>query len=497
MIDLRIARLRKRYRLPEATARDDRARLDRVLAAAIDDELIDAALERAGIPATDEICIRHVASSARLNTSDPDARLAVQWSIAIADAIAAAIAWELRAGGPGVVRFGSRHQALVHMMCSAAGGDLSRAWAWRQLGIWNASDALSPTAAIAEAVEALSREPRAAPAVLRAVAAAGLLPVIVTGASTERWMRLARAALIAFDASASMLAALEEALEDALPSPTTASAPRATVDRIAAGSAILRSVSRIGRAPVAARAIAVLAVLECEPELATSGQSEIIRALADRIVTTLTGASEARHETTPQRTNVSDKATVKSSASVATHAAAPDVSHPSDDAPVDERARAITAYGGLLFLLHIVRALSVPALPDRSLRWTLHRLALTLVALEPNDPAALAFSGLAPGSRPPSEDEPAETEAERMELSAVRSTLVESLRARLDPPLDESDDALVLRIVTRTAEIVADPAWIEVRFSMADATTDVRRAALDFDPGWIPWLGVVVRFAYV
>jgi hypothetical protein len=35
-----------------------------------------------------------------------------------------------------------------------------------------------------------------------------------------------------------------------------------------------------------------------------------------------------------------------------------------------------------------------------------------------------------------------------------------------------------------------------VRLSLDDVSTDVRRAALDLDPGWIPWLGVVVRFAY-
>jgi hypothetical protein len=25
---------------------------------------------------------------------------------------------------------------------------------------------------------------------------------------------------------------------------------------------------------------------------------------------------------------------------------------------------------------------------------------------------------------------------------------------------------------------------------------DIRRAGLDLDPGWVPWLGVVVRYRY-
>jgi hypothetical protein len=51
-------------------------------------------------------------------------------------------------------------------------------------------------------------------------------------------------------------------------------------------------------------------------------------------------------------------------------------------------------------------------------------------------------------------------------------------------------------VTARHAEIVVDPAWIEVRFAVADVSTEVRRAGLDLDPGWLPWLGLVVRFTY-
>ena len=44
--------------------------------------------------------------------------------------------------------------------------------------------------------------------------------------------------------------------------------------------------------------------------------------------------------------------------------------------------------------------------------------------------------------------------------------------------------------------MVADPAWLEVRFALDDADVRVRRAGLDLDPGWLPWLGCVVRFVY-
>jgi len=64
------------------------------------------------------------------------------------------------------------------------------------------------------------------------------------------------------------------------------------------------------------------------------------------------------------------------------------------------------------------------------------------------------------------------------------------------PDPEETDHELVARVISRRAEIVADPAWIEVRLAAADVDTDVRRAGLDLDPGWLPWFGLVVRFAY-
>jgi len=52
MADLRVAKWNRRYRLG-GDARSDRARIDRVLSAAVDDSLLSAAIERAGIPSTE------------------------------------------------------------------------------------------------------------------------------------------------------------------------------------------------------------------------------------------------------------------------------------------------------------------------------------------------------------------------------------------------------------------------------------------------------------
>ncbi|MFC4072283.1 hypothetical protein, partial [Actinoplanes subglobosus] len=49
----------------------------------------------------------------------------------------------------------------------------------------------------------------------------------------------------------------------------------------------------------------------------------------------------------------------------------------------------------------------------------------------------------------------------------------------------------------RTASIDARPGWIEITFSLDDVDTRIRAAGLDLDPGFVWWLGAVVRFRYV
>lgn len=67
----------------------------------------------------------------------------------------------------------------------------------------------------------------------------------------------------------------------------------------------------------------------------------------------------------------------------------------------------------------------------------------------------------------------------------VRGRLARSLRLEL-----------LELVCRRRARIVADPGWIEVFFSLDDVKTELRRARLDLDPGFVPWLGVVLRFVY-
>jgi hypothetical protein len=56
---------------------------------------------------------------------------------------------------------------------------------------------------------------------------------------------------------------------------------------------------------------------------------------------------------------------------------------------------------------------------------------------------------------------------------------------------------VVARIARRRGRVFAERGWIDIELSLDEVDIDVRRAGLDVDPGWVAWLGSVVRFRYV
>jgi hypothetical protein len=178
-----------------------------------------------------------------------------------------------------------------------------------------------------------------------------------------------------------------------------------------------------------------------------------------------------------------------------------------DDVVADERTTAETRWGGLLFLLNLVselrlaeEAAEAPAFAGRTLRWVLHRVAAALLGVDERDPAALAFAGLGPEREPPTRGEPPASDEEQAAVDTMAARLARALHERLrgEPAPDaRAANAHVRQVARRHAEIVADPGWIDARMRLDEVDTAVRRAGLDLDPGWVPWLGCVVRFVYV
>lgn len=177
-----------------------------------------------------------------------------------------------------------------------------------------------------------------------------------------------------------------------------------------------------------------------------------------------------------------------------------------DDGPVPVTSTGETRWGGLLFLLHLVAELGIPReivdsalFAARPLRWVLHRVATALLALDDADAAALAFAGLGPAADPPARGEPPASDEEEAEVRALAARIAAALHERItgQPAADvRAAAAKVREAARRDAVISADPGWIDVILRMDQVDTAVRRAGLDLDPGWLAWLGVVVRFVY-
>jgi hypothetical protein len=135
-----------------------------------------------------------------------------------------------------------------------------------------------------------------------------------------------------------------------------------------------------------------------------------------------------------------------------------------------------------------------PRLASRGLRWVLHQLGMTLAGADAADPAVLAFAGLPPDAPLPSAQETPATAGEREAIAETGAAITAAVRDLLGR--EEPDPELIAFICRHPADIVAEPGWIEVRFPLDQVSIDLRRAGLDRDPGWVPWLGVVVRFVY-
>ncbi|MFF4850377.1 hypothetical protein [Streptomyces sp. NPDC001194] len=165
---------------------------------------------------------------------------------------------------------------------------------------------------------------------------------------------------------------------------------------------------------------------------------------------------------------------------------------------------AATRWAGLLFLLGAApeaglpdRALGEPALAGRPLPWVLHTAARALCGLAPGDPAALALAGLGPDRAAALLRAPAATPREQEAVEALAADWARATAARLGEERYADDPFGAVRAVARRpGRITAETGWIEAVFAHADTDLAVRRAGLDLDPGWLGWLGAVVRYRY-
>ena len=516
MQEAQIGKFAAHYRLPPS-ALAARQRLDQVVKLMLD-EMFERALDAAGLPEDGELCLREIRAPIRLHLAAADASLAEEWSRILAEEILRAMR-DRRA-----VFYYSRRQALMDLAVSVARGDLSRSWAWRQLGLWRAGDAVGETEAIFELVRAVSSDPAAVIPALNALAEAGCLERIARRFTPRHWAALATAALN--EAGATGL--VEEAADK--PSSRALRDAMRVINSSRLLPVITTSQSLAGESLEACRAAAALVALEAEPaRLRSESAGAMVGLIAGAIHSaiaglspSLPGMSAADHGANQKIVNETPRNDARPSAPDVTPGAmgAPEATaikrnsgqHTGQNAEegeegseaADRRRRALTRFGGLLFLLGLVKELKLapeilahPALGVRPFRQVMRWLALALAPIEENDPAALAFAGLPPDAELPLDHEPP-GETETVAINSLAARIVEHLSALIDQRVEWRGDraALIEFVCRRRAEIVADPGWIEVRFSLDEVATEIRRAGLDLDPGYVPFLGVVVKFIY-
>lgn len=165
-----------------------------------------------------------------------------------------------------------------------------------------------------------------------------------------------------------------------------------------------------------------------------------------------------------------------------------------------------THFAGLLFLAPVLERLGFaeflemhPSLLESNFPARLLRFIGARTGMKPHDPMSLALG----------EAEPFEFE-ELREMPEPARTLLASPppRARIDTPELAWLTALrrwcrrharigLISLVRRPGRVAASLTHLDIFFDLAEADLRLRRMALDVDPGWVPWLGRVVRFHYL
>jgi hypothetical protein len=151
-----------------------------------------------------------------------------------------------------------------------------------------------------------------------------------------------------------------------------------------------------------------------------------------------------------------------------------------------EKEAALTRFGGLFFLVRALERIGLPtwlelnpALAAMSFPALLLRAIARRVGA-PNGDAVIAALGC----------EEKETTTEVNDLMKIWTRALRRwCRRRVRIGLDS--------LICRRAQIAFTKTHIDLIFRVTDADIRVRKAGLDIDPGWTPWLGRVIHFHYL
>ena len=481
MVTLALDRLHARYHDVDL---DVAARLDSALHGVVAGALDDALASRP-MPTAFAVCVPRVTVEVELDPTRPVPALAQAWAAAIVAAVEAGLREAAasvvgQASAQGWVVYRTEVDALADLVRSVGAGDQSRCWAWAQVGLVPRGTAsVGPyevAAALVARVELL-------PGILRSIA--GAVPVPLTA---DGWIALAGTFArqcgsvrpSPHDAPGLRVGAVATpGLRDDVVGDAVATVPAevwAIADTAQREDLATLALAIVGpawsRHPGAAGAVAAAAPAR-RPRSGREGPHGILPSVSG----TLAGqgrpaagrADRAAGEPDDQSAGVPGTAV---------------------DEPATIDAPLVTDWGGAFLLMGILHEVDVASrateeVPPAEL---VARVVGAVTGAPLDDPATATVSGW-------------EATIPVVALSGDGDALVRGIGAevssRIADQVDDDDPANDLGwIWRRRAEIESSPGLIEATFSLDEVDVRLRRAGLDLDPGYVWWLGRVVRFRY-
>jgi len=473
---------------------------------------LDAELQMLN-PADEWIAIRHISLYTRLHYEQGEHAAGLSWR----QALNQALAHTLESCSPtNLVRYPNLRSALTDMLYRAACGDLQRVWAWRQMGLLlqsTSSQPVQPDQILAAAARLLIAEPSQIwpqlSLLILAEPSTGAFSQVLRCLSPSLW-----AALLSACPQTRFYQRHIEHHPVASPSVLSSLPPTVLV------STLLQWVEQHPwqSLPHRTELTLLLAAASHEPdgylEVAAASVATLLArvegALSQRLQTLATPAHTPRRALDPTARQQEHSNPVANAESNPQTQPAPIQSHdtPESTAPQLPNAGswAASEWVGLLFLVNLLppsawlgafEALMHCEAPDagRQLLW---HLACAHLNIPATDPAVRAFCG---GWQPQaqqlhsaaSETQPATRLLIAAELDPIAGQLARAIELKL-ATLPELD---LVSLCQRRGSIHFEPGWIDIHQPIAQVDVRVRRAALDLNPGWLPWLGCVLRFIYV
>ena len=427
------------------------------------------------------LLLRRLPLHARWRVDEADAEVGHAWRDALDRAIAEALA---RDDGS-CVRYRHRREALADMLYRSALRDSSRQWAWRRMDLIPRAE-LPTDEALYCALREIEQQPELAWPVLMCLLEAEQASAAFTatlralgGSLVPQLLRLSPRSAPYLQLHATS-PAHGQAPDAGAPAKPDAAWPTAALALIgwARSRPALAQRHRDALAPLLA-AIAWPAPGTADPALRlwlNHAQAEIASAAAGARPT------PPGFKPMPQDRSAAAIAASENGPDPAPAAAIKPLAVPAELSATETRHA--TRWGGALFWLTRLGEAWRELDPQPELALLLRETALAL-GVAADDAVLRAFCG----------GEVADGEAAPAVIEAARR-LVASWEAWLRDVAPDLPEPRLTSVCQRSGRLVLEPGWSTLHLPLNSVDTAIRRLGLDLDPGWLPWLGCVIRICY-